>query len=81
MSDVPPAFDEVRIFIDPDGTVTICDLWEELLPVAEALGDVAPACPVASGPAGPTAPEEDGPPRLERGARAAGVGTATPARR
>ncbi len=41
-----PAFEEVRIFIDPDGTVTICDLWEGLLPVAEALGEVAPTCPV-----------------------------------
>ncbi len=47
MSDVPDAFDEVQIFIDPGGTVTICDLWEGLLPVAEALGDVAPACPLA----------------------------------
>lgn len=45
-----PAFDEVRIFIDPDGTVTICDLWEDLLPVAEALGDVAPACPIQAAP-------------------------------
>lgn len=43
---MPPAFDEVQIFIDPDGTVTICDLWEGLAPVAEALGEVAPACPL-----------------------------------
>ena len=53
---MPPAFDEVQIFIDPDGTVTICDLWEGLAPVAEALGEVAPACPLpaadAPGPPG-----------------------------
>ncbi len=50
-----PAFEEVRIFIDADGTVTICDLWEGLLPVAEALGEVAPACPIR-----PADPEEHG---------------------
>lgn len=49
MADVPAprtAHDEVRIYIDADGTVTFCDLWEALLPVAEAVGDVAPACPL-----------------------------------
>ncbi len=52
---VPPAADEVSIFIDADGTVTICDLWQELLPVAEALGEVAPACPLPPAAARPAA--------------------------
>lgn len=56
-----PAFEEVRIFIDPDGTVTICDLWEGLLPVAEALGEVVPACPLDP-PGGTPAPGASGAP-------------------
>lgn len=54
-----PAYDEVRIFIDPDGTVTFCDLWEGLLPVAEAMGDVAPACPVPTPPGAPRTTDND----------------------
>lgn len=66
---IPPAHDEVQIFIDPDGTVTICDLWEALAPVAQALGEVAPACPVAPGAPGPPAGEEPGSPARDPSCR------------
>jgi hypothetical protein len=55
---LPEAFDEVRIFIDADGTVTICDLWEDLLPVARAVGEVVPACPLPARPRD-SGPEDD----------------------
>jgi hypothetical protein len=41
---IAPAPDAVQIFIDADGNVTICDLWDDLVPLAAALGEVEPAC-------------------------------------